>query len=273
MSFYRRYSAVIGGLGLVLVIIVLVSVPSNILAPQATFIGTELRYATANEIQVRTKMDFGDVEHMQTFPKQFGDWLGLDVEPSEQAESLGADLLLLRTYLSINPTYCPPINFVIMQGQDPTSFHPPPICYRALGWEIEEEGVEQVAIPDVTWASASEPISISVKRMIVFEESNGQVEEREVVLYFYVKGRLFEDTVTMIEVSAPAPIEGSCDEVLSAIKGFIGETVPYMFEPADEQQGEMLAIHLAQSWGGRSLMAILVLIPLAVIIYPRLRRR
>jgi len=269
MSFFRQYSTIIGGLALVLVIIVLASVPSNVLAPQATFIGTELRYATGSETQVRTKMDFGDIEHMQAFPMRFGDWIGLDFEPSEMAETLGVDLLVLRTYL--NTTYYQPIHFIMMQGQDPSSFHPPPICYRALGWEIEEEGVEEVAVSDVTWASAAEPISISAKKMVAFKKSNGEVQEREVVLYYYVKGRLFENTVTMIEVSASAPVEGSYDEVLSAMKGFMGETLPYMFERG-EQEGEMLAIHLARSWGGRTLMAVLVLIPLAIIIYPKVRR-
>ena len=269
MSFFRRYSAVIGGLILALVIIVLVSVPSNILALQATFVGTELQYATDNEIQVRTKMDFGDIEHMQEFPKQFGDWLGLDFESSEIAESLGADLLLLRIY--INTRYYQRIDFIIMQSVEPSSFHAPPVCYRALGWEVEEEGVEEVLVSDVTWASASPPISLDAKKLVAFKESNGEVEEREVALYFYVKGRLFEDTVTMVEVAAPAPVEGSYDEALRELKDFMGETVPYMFEPA-EQEGEMLAIYLGRSWGGRGLMAILVLIPLAIIIYPMLRR-
>ncbi|MGB2854776.1 MAG: exosortase-associated EpsI family protein [Dehalococcoidia bacterium] len=269
MSFFRRYSAVIGGLILALVIIVLVSVPSNILARQATFIGTELQYASGNEIQVRTKMDFGDIEHMQEFPKKFGDWLGLDFESSEMAESLGADFLILRKYL--NTHYYQPIDFIIMQSKERSSFHAPPICYRALGWEVEEEGVEEVSVSDVTWASASPPISLDAKKLVAFKESNGEVEEREVALYFYVKGRLFEDTVTMVEVAAPAPVEGSYDEALRELKDFMGETVPYMFEPA-EQEGEMLAIYLGRSWGGRGLMAILVLIPLAIIIYPMLRR-
>ncbi len=268
MSFFRRYSRVIGGLILALVIIVLVTVPSNILARQATFIGTELHYATENEIQVRTKMDFGDIEHMQAFPKRFGAWLGLDFDSSEMAESLGADILILRTYL--NTHYYQPIDFIIMQSREPSSFHPPPICYQALGWEIEEEGVAEVTVSDVTWASASGSISLDAKKMVVFKESNGEVEEREVVLYFYVKGRLFEDMITMIEVAAPAPVEGSYDEALWELSSFMGETVPYMFEPG-EQEGEILAIYLARSWGGRGLMAILVLIPLAIIIWPRPR--
>ena len=269
MRFFRRYSAVIGGLILALIIIVLVTVPSNILARQATFIGTELQYASDNEIQVRTKMDFGDIEHLQAFPKQFGDWIGLDFESSEMAESLGADLLLLRIYL--NTQYYQPIDFIIMQSVERSSFHAPPVCYRALGWEIEEEEVEEVSIPGASWASASGPVSMEAKKLVAFKESNGEIEEREVALYFYVKGRLFEDTVTMVEVAAPAPVEGSYDEALGELKDFMGETVPYMFEPG-EQEGEMLAIYLARSWGGRGIMAILVLIPLGLIIYPRLRR-
>jgi hypothetical protein len=269
MKFFRQYSLIIGSLSLVLIIIVLASVPSTILVPQATFIGTELQYATEGETQVRTKMDFGDIEHLQAFPKNFGHWLGLDFDPSEMAESLGADLLVLRTYLNTNHYQI--INFIIMQSQSPSSFHPPPICYRASNWEIEEEAVEPVAVPDVTWARADGPVSISVKKMVVSREPQGGVKQREIVLYYYVKGRLFENTVTMIEVSASAPTEGSYEYVLSAAKGFMGETVPYMFEPVVGER-EMLAVYLARSWGGRAIMAALILITLAIIIYPRVRR-
>ncbi|MDY6892438.1 MAG: exosortase-associated EpsI family protein [Chloroflexota bacterium] len=269
MSFFRQYSTIIGGLILALVIVALVSIPSNILASQATFIGTELRYASENELPIRTRMDFGDVEHMKTFPMNFGPWLGLDFDSSEMAENLDADFILLRTYL--NTSYYQPIDFVIMQGQEPSSFHPPPICYQATGWEIEEEGMEEIIVSSGTWASATEPISIDARKLVAFKESNGEVNEREIALYFYVKGRLFEDTVTMIEVSAAAPIEGPFDEALTQTKGFMAEIVPLLFEPI-EQEGEMLAIYLARSWGGRVLIAVLVLIPLAMLLYPRVRR-
>lgn len=270
MSFFSRYSVVIGGLILLLVIVVLVSVPSDILSQQATFIATELQYAAENETRVQTRIDLGDAEHMEAFPMRFGDWLGLDFSPSGLEETLGADVILLRTYL--NTGYYQPVHLAVVQGKEPSSFHPPPICYRAVGWDIEEEEVEEVPVSDVTWTSASEPISISAKKLVASKGSNGEVEEREVALYYYVKGRLFEDTVTMIQVSATVPIEGSYDEVLQAMKGFMGETVPYMFEHGDEEEREMLAIHLARSWGGIVLMAVLVLIPVGIMIYPRIRR-
>ncbi len=270
MSFLSRYSLIIAGLSLVLIVIVLVSVPSDILALQATFIGTELQYASESETRVRTRMDFGDVEHMKTFPKRFGNWLGLDFGSSVIAETLGADLLLLRTYL--NTEYYQPVNFVIMQSREPTSFHPPPICYRASGWNIQEEGMEDVTVLDASWATASEPVSISAKRLVADRVSNGETEEVHVVLYFYVKGRLFEDAITLVEVSATAPTEGSYDGVVQELKGFMAETVPYMFEPDDEEEGEVLAIHLARSWGGRTLMGVLAMIPLAIVTYPRMKR-
>ena len=270
MSFFRRYSLVIGGLILVVVIVVLVSVPSDILSQQATFIATELQHATENETRVQTRMDLGEAEHMKDFPMRFGDWLGLDFAPSEAAVGLGADVVLLRTYL--NTSYYQPIHLAVVQSAEFSSFHPPPICYRAGGWEIDEEGVEEVLVSDVTWASALEPISISAKRLVASKRSNGEVDKREVALYYYVKGRLFEDTVTMVQVSATAPIEGSYDKVLQEIKGFMGETLPLIFDPGDEQEGEMLAAHLARSWGGRALMTILLLIPVGIMIYPRIRR-
>ena len=270
MSFFRQYSLIIGSLTLVLIIILLALVPSTILSPQATFIGTDLQHASQGETQVRTTMDFGDITHLQTFPKNFGRWIGLDFNPSEMAAALGADLLILRTYL--NTTYYQPVNFIIMQSQDPSSFHPPPICYQAANWQIEEETVEAVPVTDVNWAEANRPVSINVKKMVVSRESEDGVRQREIVLYYYIKGKLFENRVTMIEASASAPAGGSYDNVLAEVKSFLGETVPYMFEHVSGDR-EIMAVYLARYWGGWVVMVILVLIPLAIIIYPRIRRR
>lgn len=122
--------------------------PSDILSQQATFIATELQYAAENETRVQTRMDLGDAEHMKAFPMRFGDWLGLDFNPSGLEETLGADIVLLRTYL--NTGYYQPVHLAVVQGKEPSSFHPPPICYRAVGWDIEEEEVEEVPVSDVT---------------------------------------------------------------------------------------------------------------------------
>jgi hypothetical protein len=270
MSFYKRYSIIIGGLALLLVIIVLVSVPSDILSQQATFIGTELQHATENETRVLTKMNLGDAEHMKDFPKRFGNWMGLDFGSSDQLVNLGADIILLRIYL--NTAYYQPIHLAIVQSREPSSFHPPPICYKASGWEIEEEGTVEVPVPDLNWASASEPIYISAKKLVALKRGNEEVVDREVALYYYVKGNLFEDTVTMVQVTATAPMEGSYDIELGELKGFMGETVPLIFEPGDQQEGEMLAIHLSKSGAGIAIMAACLLIAVGLMIYPKVTR-
>jgi hypothetical protein len=270
MSFLRRYSVVIGGLLLLLVIVVLVSVPADILALQATFIGTELQYAGENETAVKTKKGFGGAEHLASFPKEFGDREGIDRSQWEPAENVGADVLLVRTYIRLG--YYEVINMVVMHGDEPSSFHPPPICYRASGWEIEEEGVEVVPVSGEDWADAAEPVPIRMKWMVAGREAGAEVREREVALYFYVKGRLFEDSVTMVQVFADAPAEGAYDEVLAGLKGFMGEIVPLMFEHDEEYDRTMLAAHLAESWGGRAIIGAVLLIPLGIMIVPRARR-
>ncbi len=135
-----------------------------------------------------------------------------------------------------------------------------------------EESTEQVLVPDVSWSAAAEPVSITAKRLVAVKTSDGEVEEREVALYFYVKGRMFEDTVTMVQAFAEVETVGSDDDVLSELKGFLGEVVPLMFGPDDEYDDTTLGVHLSRSWGGRALMGALVLVPLAIMIVPRVRR-
>ena len=97
-TFLEDYSRIIGFILLVILICLLLSTPSAILARGITTIGTELSHAAGDETPVRAKMDFGSNEHMQAFPKQIGDWNGSDYNTTGVAESLGADVMLLRAY-------------------------------------------------------------------------------------------------------------------------------------------------------------------------------
>jgi len=165
---------------------------------------------------------------------------------------------------------------LIMQGSDVGSFYSPPIRYQALGYQIEEEGKEEIPLSNVGWVSywrsevEQNIISITANKLVVFTESEGKVTERRVVLYFYVRERpASKDKLTMVRVSALAPIDMPYDGVLCLTKDFISEVVPYLFESYQEEK--MLAAHLAKSGTGRLLMAVLLLIPLAIVIYPRWR--
>lgn len=279
-SFLEDYSRIIGLLVLAFVIILLFATPSMILGKAITTIGTELSHATGDEMIVRTKMDFGNNKHMQAFPKQIGDWTAFDYETKRLAEVLGMDVMLMRAYS--HPKFYQPVFFLIEQSTNRSSFHPPPICYPALGYTIEEAGKETVLVENASfaterWMEKDMPsnVSLSVKKLVVVKESkdDGRVTERRVVLYFYVKDRPFaSNTITMVRVSALAPIEGSYDGILNISKEFMGDTIPSMFEIQEEEQPIIFTIFGYGSFTEKVAVVMLFLAPLSIIFYPQLRR-
>jgi hypothetical protein len=226
---------------------------------------------------------------MQAFPKQIGDWSASDYNTTGIEESLGADMMLMRAYS--HPKLYQPVFFLIMQSKNRSSFHPPIVCYPALGYTIEEEGKEEVFVHNASWAS--KPVfpswesrkeelgyfneTISVKKLIVVKESEGEsgnknkkVTERRVVLYFYVKeSPLTSDKITMVRVSALAPLEGSYDGILNITREFMSDTFPYMFEMQKEEP--FVLFILLASLAGKVVVGLLFLAPLTLLFYPQIR--
>ena len=64
---------------------------------------------------------------------------------------------------------------------------------------------------------------------MVKEDEEG-IRERRVILYFYLKDRaVTSNKVTMIQVSALAPITGSYEGIESVEEEFLSDAFPYMF--------------------------------------------
>lgn len=275
MVFYKRYSVLFGLFALVCVIALLFSTPDSLFSRGVSFIDSELNRSSGNEAYVITKMNLGSQEHVSAFPTEIGEWKGYDYDATRVSEDLGADVVLLRGY--DRPGLYQPIFFLIMQAKTSSSFHPPPICYPALGYEIEEEGREQVLVTDTSWteATSSSSIWIPMKKLVVFKESDGEVQERRVVLYCYLKGNMVtSDTVNMIRVSALAPIDGSYEGILEVLKDFTAQSIPYMFEFRQEENRQTIAAILAEfGVGGYFAIALLLFTPVAIIAYPRIRGR
>jgi hypothetical protein len=279
---------IIGLIALVFVIILLLSTPGMLLAKQVSVIDTELSRASGHETSVKTKMDFGDNAHVQALPTTIGDWQSIIFDTSKLAESLGAEVMLLRAY---GHTYGngtlrgKQVLLLIIQSDNRSSFHPPIVCYPAVGYRIEEETTEEIRVSNATWAEApwypnvelEEPGifngSMSAKKLVISKESDGEVTKRKVVLYFYVKDNtVITDKITMIRVSAYAPINGSYEGALNLTKDFMGEVVPYMFEIREEE--EITAVQLAKSGiGGWLIIGALVSVPIGIIVYPRIKNR
>ena len=291
-SFFEEYSKLIGFILLTYVIIILLSTPSMLFAKSITTIGPEFSHTSRDETAVRAWIDFGRIEHMVKCPERFGDWNSSDYYNTARiAESLSADVKLLCAYS--HPRLHQPVLFLIVDSKNRSSFHSPIVYYTALGYTIEEEATEEVLVhnaslasktPYSTWESRKEELggfngTISVKKLIVVKESgengNKKVTERKVVLYFYVKESLAPYKVTMLRVSALAPIEGSYDGALNVTKDFIDEVIfPYMFEFELREEGSNLFILLAfGSIIGKVAIVLLFLVPLSIIFYPQIRNR
>ena len=194
-------------------------------------------------------------------------------------------ILFMRAYS--HPKLYQPVFFLIVQSNNRSSFHPPIVCYPALGYTVEEDGKEEIFVHNAGWAS--KPVfpawesrkeemgyfngTIMAKKLIVVKElekgGKKEVTERRVVLYFYVKDGLISNNVTMVRVSALAPIKGSYDGILSITKEFMGDTVPYMFEIREEED-TLFTILASGSATDKVMMIMLFLVPLIIIFYKQL---
>ena len=277
--FFEQYSMFIGLIMLTFVLTTLFSTPSMILAKSITSIGTELSHATEDELVVRTKIDFASNEHMQAFTRRIGNWTGTDYEGCEQVkELLRADVLLLRGYSQ--PRFIQPVDLLLLQSNNCTSFHSPTVCYPALGYTIEDEGKELVTIQKVGWAAerwlerrdVPANVTLAVKKLVVAKKSEtGETRERRVVLYFYVKERpLASNTITMVRVSALIPLTGPYEAIVDLEKDFLSETFPYLFE-VRETEPRVITILASGSIFDQLALLLLLLAPVAVTFYPRLK--
>ncbi len=250
--------------------VLLLSSSDLIFSPGVTFIDTELHRSSGDEAYVRTRMDLGSQEHMAAFPLSMGNWTGYEYDAAKWEEELGADIVMMRGYAP--RAFAQPVFLLIMQAKTETSFHPPTVCYPAQGYEIQEKSQEMISVTDTSWAESPLSKSIPVNKLVVTKESeDGIITERRVVLYCYVKGNQFTtDTITMIRTEALAPIEGSYEGSVNVQKDFFNQSIPYMFEPAEEKEWNPIVLELVE-WGigGCFIIFILLCIPAAIIIYPR----
>ena len=153
--------------------------------------------------------------------------------------------------------------------------HPPPTCYKNQGYSMDGEPVsDTLLISDTSWVQEGAPVSIPVKKMVVSKQSDNQTTERRIVLYWYVEGnRIASNTVTIVEISAFAPLEGSYEGILSETKDFAAQAIPALFDrTADSAKGQTVMAQLID-WGALGYIIILglICIPVALAIYPRVR--
>lgn len=272
VSFYKRYSLLIGIFLLVCAIVLLLSKPSTIFSREVSFIDDEPSKASHDGVYVKTKLDLGNSDDLKNFPLDIGEWKGYDYESSVWEKELGADAVLLRSYGK--PGLYQPIFLQIVQGKTGANVHPPPTCYRNQGYSIDggEPVSDTLLISDTTWVEDEAPVSIPVKKMVVYKTSDNQTTERRIVLYWYVEGnRIASNTMTIIEISAFAPLEGSYEGILGETKDFAAQAIPALFDRTDDSAKGRTVMAQLIDWGapGYIIILSLICIPVALAIYPR----
>lgn len=280
MIFIRRHHAIIGFLVLAFVIVVMVGTPSTFLGTTASFVYADLAHPKNDRTYVRTTIDFSDDQRLREFPLQIGQWQGADYDVEGLQEQVGADVMLARTYTRQELNQ--PLIFLAMRNKDRSSFPPPEVYYPAQGWEIAEMADDAIEVPNAEWmarplfrgrgGSPDDTRSIAVKRLLVTRGVDGQVNERRVVLYFYVKHAVLSadsDDVAMIRVEAAAPIEGSYEGVLNNGKELLRSFIPEMFEPREDE--DLILVRLLGS-GVFGILGVLAafLAPLSLALYPQM---
>ncbi len=270
-----QYRVLIGIGILTIVVLVLVFSPEFIFSPTVTVIGSDMNKSSSHEASVTTKTDLSNPEQMAAFPKDIGQWHGRDYDTASVTQQLGANIVLMRGY---DPeTFAQPLFLTIVQSRSDSSFHSPDIyCYPSQGYVIQENAKEDFLVTNATWPRDHSSISLPLNKLVVAKNTkDGQIFERRVVLFFYMKGNQFySDMITMVETQALVPLQGSYEGTLKEEKLFLSEIAPFLFQPAvSSEWNPLIKTLIDQRPGGYLIIAVLFLVPLAVIFSPRLRRK
>jgi hypothetical protein len=268
----RPQYIVLAGIGvLAIVVLLLLASPSSIFSSMVTVIGGDPNKSTTDQVSVITKTDFNDPEKMKLFPYDIGKWHGQDYDAGNMTGILKADIVLIRGY---DPeTFAQPLFLIVVQGNADSSIHEPHYCFP----NIVEQSREDLVVTNPSWSSGRSSITIPLNKLVSAPQNlNGQIKERRLVLYFYVKGnQLYDDSVTLVEIQGLAPLQGSYETTLNEEKEFISQVVPYMFEPGvNSNKWHPIAASMAERGAiGYIGIVVIVLIPVTMIVYPILRRR
>ena len=273
------YLTIVGIFLLAVSITFMCSNPKLIFSEGVSLISTELSEAPGHETFAWSKTGFKTNERIMDFPIKLGEWEGYEWDKRRAAnlrETLGANVFLMRDYY--RPGLYTPIFFLIVQAKESTALHGPIVCYKALGYHVDEHK-DVIKITGVSQDGAYDSVltggTIPMKKLVVSKTSEGKVVERRVVLYCYLKGGQFtSDTINLIRISAIVPVEGSYDGIVEEMKDFAGLAIPQLFEFRQEEESQMLIAKLA-GWGaqGGFLIFLAFATPVGLITYPILRRK
>jgi hypothetical protein len=276
MNLKKKYWITSGIVILILAILILGVSPSLVFSPTITVIGTNLNKATSNQISVATRTDLNS-EQVINIPKQIGKWQGVDYDATDTLQALGANFVMMRGYEP--ETFTQPLFLSVVQSKTDSSFHGPEACFTDQGYQIQESASDSFSVTNQEWSKNNTVLDIPCNRLVLVKKnSENKIYERSVVLYFYVKGNQFySDDITMFEIQGLCPINSSYEGTLTEEKSFLSQIVPIIFSPSDSEAGDntrpLFVTLVERGVAGFVCVALALIIPLFLIIYPLIRQR
>jgi hypothetical protein len=213
---------------------------SYVTAQGVTFIDTELKEASPDRQFVQTLFNMGDRDALMSLPKQLGEWQMVhEYNWDRVASILNSDLLLSREYAK--PGVYQPLNVVIVESRNLSSFHSAPVCFTFQGYRVLQENTG-IRIPTLgsPWAreqwlqNVRQGVfagAVGAKDLIVERPLAGGGSAHELALYFYVKNEQAQGSgaITWVRVSVPIPGPDNYQGQLLMAQELLGEIVPKLF--------------------------------------------
>lgn len=158
-----------------------------------TVADTEYWRETGNSLLIKTTYDYNDKDSVASFPKNLGEWRGVDYRyPDFVYTKLNADLLMSRTYKKDNKSL---IWMDIINGKTGESFHKQKICVKGAGWNIDNESI--------TWFNIEESPGVFAK-LYANRLDISKGNKKQIMVYWFLFKKIgYNNSVTMIRLSSP----------------------------------------------------------------------
>ena len=165
--------------------------------------------ATERQREVVSPHDFRLASDLDEVPLRLGDWIGLDIEETNQEvfRILEPEQFVKRIYEIANDPRERYLWLFLIGGRQLKSFHHPDICYSAIDWRT---------------TVGSEMIPLREGDLYALKISARNLTEEHLSLYFFIfPDDSYDESKGVVMFRVASPVWGSEKETIAFQKGFV----------------------------------------------------
>lgn len=265
--------------GLVLGLVIaglLVTSPAAFVGQGATFIDTTGWADEGGGAPVETTGYLRSSEDLDRVPSQFGEWNMTQDKSDEPGwqnvkETFKADALISRDY--VKPGLYTPVNVFVIDSQFTRVLHSLPVSYGLEGFEQNASSTVQLNVTNATWLAEDSPnqqIPVVEGTFVKTNATTGEVEERRLVHYYWVKRQAWgvTDHLTWVGTNMRVPSDGNITPHRELLANFTTSVTAQMFTPEASDVEDTVAQALVNERPlGPVLLGASVLVPVSLVGY------